>query len=76
VLALIAPRAFLLLAGNSADNEQSGAFMDAVRPVYALFNSEKNLRFFNHGLGHRYPPEARTVAEEFLDLHLKRHAGP
>ena len=73
VLALIAPRAFLLLAGNSADHDGSKAFIEAVKPVYALFGAEQHLQFFNHGLGHRYPPEARAVAEEFLDLRLKRN---
>jgi len=71
VLALIAPRAFLLLAGNSADHEGSKALVDAVKPIYRLFGAEENLRFFNHGLGHRYPPEARVTAEEFLDRQLK-----
>lgn len=71
VLALIAPRAFLLLAGNSADNERSEAFIDAVKPIYGLSGLEQNLRYFNHGLGHSYPPEARAAAEEFLDRHLK-----
>jgi len=71
VLALIAPRAFVLLAGNSADHEGSRAFIEAARPVYRLFGSEQKLRFFNHGLGHSYPPEARAIAEEFLDEQLK-----
>jgi hypothetical protein len=71
VLALIAPRAFLLLAGNSADDERSGAFIEAVKPVYGLFGTAEKVRLFNHGLGHRYPSEARTVAEEFLDRFLK-----
>jgi len=71
VLALIAPRAFLLLAGNSADHDGSKAFIDAVKPLYALFGREQHLRFVNHGRGHNYPLEARTAAEEFLDQHLK-----
>jgi dienelactone hydrolase len=71
VLALIAPRAFLLLAGNSADHEGSRAFIDAVRPVYQLSGVEESLSFFNHGLGHSYPPEARAAAEDFMDRHLK-----
>ena len=75
VLALIAPRAFLLLAGNSADDERSSAFIEAVKPVYDLFGRPKNIRVFNHGLGHRYPPEARAVAERFLDRHLKNLPG-
>lgn len=82
VLALIAPRAFLLLAGNSADDERSSAFIEAVRPVYALFGAAEKVRLFNHGLGHRYPSEARAVAEGFLDRHLmadsprRQHPAP
>ena len=71
VLALIAPRAFLLLAGNSADDGRSGAFLEAAKPVYALFGAAEKVRLFNHGLGHLYPPEARVAAEEFLDRHLR-----
>jgi len=72
VLELIAPRAFLLLAGNSADDERSGAFIEAVKPVYALSGAAEKVRLFNHGLGHRYAPEARAVAEGFLDRYLKK----
>lgn len=72
LLALIAPRAFLLLAGDSADGKPSEQFLDTVRPVYKLVGAESNLEFFDHHLGHRYPPEARRVAEEFLDRHLKK----
>jgi hypothetical protein len=72
VLALVVPRAFLLLSGDSADTTNSVAFINAVKPVYDLFNASENLQFFDHHLGHRYPPEARAAAEEFLDKHLKR----
>lgn len=71
VLALIAPRAFLLLAGESADNDRSWSFIEAALPVYRLCRAEQNLGWFNHRLGHRYSPEARAVAEKFLDVHLK-----
>lgn len=72
VLALVAPRAFLLLAGDSADGERSGEFIAAARAVYDLFGASQNLQWLNHHGGHRYSPEARAVAEEFLDRHLKR----
>lgn len=72
VLALVAPCAFLLLAGDSADGDRSWVFIEAVLPVYKLFGASENLGWFNHHLGHRYAPEARTVAEEFLDRHLKK----
>jgi dienelactone hydrolase len=72
VLALIAPRAFLLIAGDSADGDRSWPFIQAAMPVYQLHRAEKNLGWFNHHLGHSYPPEARAMAENFLDQHLKR----
>jgi dienelactone hydrolase len=71
VLALIAPRAFLLLAGDSADTESSRAFIEAARPVYDLLGAADNLGWLDHHLGHRYPPQARAAAEAFLDRHLK-----
>jgi dienelactone hydrolase len=71
LLALAAPRAFLLLAGESADNDRSWAFIAAARPVYELLGAPRNLGWFNHRLGHRYPPAAQAEAEAFLDAHLK-----
>ena len=72
LVALIAPRPFLLLAGNSADNDKSAAFTEAARPVYELLGAKDNVRLLNHRQGHRYPAEAQTAAEELLDRHLKR----
>ena len=72
VLALIAPRAFLLLAGDSADDNRSWAFIQAARPVYELLGASANIGWLNHHQGHSYPPEARAAAEGFLDRHLKR----
>ncbi len=72
VLSLVAPRAFLLLAGDSADGDRSGAFLEAVSPVYQLFAAKGNLEWFDHHQGHRYGPDARQKAEAFLDVHLKR----
>ncbi len=71
VLALVAPRAFLLLAGDSAVDDRSWAFIQAVRPVYELLGAPQNIGWLDHHLGHAYPPEARAVAEGFLDQHLK-----
>lgn len=71
LLALAAPRGFLLLAGNSADSDESKVFIEAAKPVYELFGAADKLHFWNHGAGHRYGPEARTAAEEFLDRQLK-----
>ncbi len=72
LIALIAPRPFLLLAGNSADNDKSAAFTEAARPVYELLGARDNVRLLNHRQGHRYPAEAQAAAEELLERHLKR----
>jgi len=72
VLALIAPRAFLLLAGESADGDKGWPFIESVMPVYRLLDAEKEIGWLNHRQGHRYPPEAEAVAERFLDEHLKK----
>jgi hypothetical protein len=71
LIALIAPRAFLLLAGNSADNDKSWAFIASATPVYKLLGMTENIGWFNHRFGHRYPPEAQAVTEAFIDRHLK-----
>ncbi|NDF00979.1 MAG: dienelactone hydrolase, partial [Verrucomicrobia bacterium] len=71
LLALIAPRPFLLLAGNSADSAKSAAFIEAARPVYELLGARDHVRLLNHRQGHRYPAEAQAAAEELLDRHLK-----
>jgi dienelactone hydrolase len=71
VLSFIAPRAFLLLAGDSADNDKSWAFLEAVLPVYKLLGAADNVGWLNHKSGHRYPPNAQAVAEAFMDRSLK-----
>ncbi len=71
LLALIAPRPFLLLAGESADGDRSWPFIVAALPAYRWSGNSTNLAWFNHRTGHRYPPEAQRVAETFLDRALK-----
>jgi fermentation-respiration switch protein FrsA (DUF1100 family) len=73
LLALIAPRPFLLLAGGGkggADGEASGRFTDAVRPLYRALGAEGAVHFQLHGAGHSYPPAARSAAGDFLRRHL------
>ena len=72
LMALIAPRAFLLLAGESADSDKSWLFIESVMPIYKSLGATENIGWLNHRQGHRYAPEARRVAEEFLDQYLKK----
>lgn len=80
LLALIAPRAFLLLAGgslepgtrkgNGADDERSWKYIKAVMPVYELKKKPKNIGWWHHKQGHEYPEEAQLVTREFVMEHL------
>ena len=71
LLGLIAPRPFLLLAGESADGDRSWPFIKAALPAYRWSGKPTNLAWLNHRAGHRYPPEAQRVAQTFLDRALK-----
>jgi dienelactone hydrolase len=66
LLALIAPRAFLLIGGNSADGDRSWPFIDAALPVYRLYGRTARLGLFNHRQGHSVPPEAERRIYEWL----------
>ncbi len=58
LLALCAPKPFLLIGGDFADGTRSIPYMEAVRPVYELYGKPGNLALFNHGSGHNVTPEA------------------
>jgi hypothetical protein len=71
LIALIAPRAFLLLAGDSADDARSWSFIEVALPVYRRLGAEDNLGWVHHRKGHSYPLNVRIAATEFLDRLLK-----
>jgi dienelactone hydrolase len=70
LLALIAPRPFLLLGGNSADGDRGWPFIEAALPAYELYGGPKRVGQFNHGKGHAVPPEAESRIEEWLMTYL------
>ncbi len=72
VPALIAPRAWLLIGGNSADGNKSWPYVRPVLDVYRLLGQSANVGLFVHDKGHAVPPEARAIAFKWLDFHLKR----
>ncbi len=71
LLALIAPRPFLLIGGNSADGEKSRPYVERARAIYALYGAGQALQLINHGRGHSLPPEARCAIVSFLDRWLR-----
>ena len=64
LLALAAPRAFLLVGGDSADGDRSWPFVASALEVYRLYGKTPRLGLFNHRQGHAVPPEAeRRIAD-------------
>ena len=70
LLALAAPRPFLLVGGNSADGDQGWPFIAAALEVYRLYGEPARLGQFNHGKGHAVPPEAEQRIAEWLLTYL------
>ena len=66
LLGLIAPRPFLLIGGDSADNDNSWYYINSARPVYQLFGKPLNIGYFNHRSGHSPTPEAVGLAVDWL----------
>jgi dienelactone hydrolase len=71
LLALIAPRAFLLVGGDSADGDRSWPFIEAALPVYRLHDGDapSALGLLNHRHGHSVPPLAQQRTEEWLEAY-------
>ena len=66
LLALVAPRPFLLVGGESADGDRGWPFIAAALPVYELFGKPARLGQLNHRQGHTVPPEALARVDEWL----------
>ena len=66
LLALIAPRPFLLIGGDKFDGEDSWHFINAARQVYALYGVPDNIGFLDHHQGHSPTPEAAWRGMEWL----------
>jgi dienelactone hydrolase len=64
LLALAAPRPFLLVGGDSADGAASWPYVAAAMDVYRLYGEPVPLGFLNHHAGHAVPP---SVVPRLLD---------
>jgi len=70
LLGLIAPRAFLLIGGDSADGARSWPFIEASLDVYRLFGQPARVGLYNHVKGHTIPPLAEARTYEWLQTYL------
>jgi hypothetical protein len=66
LLALVAPRAFLLIGGDASDGDRSWPFIQAAREVYDLYPGTARLGLFNHRQGHSVPPEAERHIDQWM----------
>jgi hypothetical protein len=73
VLALIAPRAILVIGGESADGTRSWPYIQAVLPVWRLYDAESRLGLLRHTAGHHFPAPGpdRELTYRWLDRRLK-----
>jgi len=70
LLGLIAPRPYLLIGGDSADDDRSWYYINAARSVYRLFRRPRHIGYYNHRQGHSPTPEALELALQWLDHSL------
>lgn len=75
LLALTAPRAMLILGGESgpgaADGERSWPLIEAALPVYRLHTEQPRIGLLNHRQGHSIPDEAGAKLVEWLETYLR-----
>jgi len=70
LLALAAPRPFLLIGGDSADGDRSWPFIDRALEVYRLYGDPPLLAMLNHKKGHSVPPEAEAAIYKWFETWL------
>ena len=68
--ALCAPRALLVVGGESADGDRSWSYLQPVLDVYKLYGSTNRLGLYNHRRGHAVPPAARVKMFDWLDTYV------
>lgn len=71
LVALLAPRPFLLIGGDEYDKNESWHYINAARPVYRLLGQPDNIGYFNHHTGHTPSPDSVVAAFDWLDYFLK-----
>jgi hypothetical protein len=70
LLGLIAPRAFLLIGGDSADGDRGWPFIQAALPVYRLYGGSVRMGMYNHKQGHAVPPASEQRIYEWFSAYL------
>jgi hypothetical protein len=75
LLALMAPRPFLLIGGQY-DDEKAWQYLEGARPAYNVCGAGPlALCYHNHATGHRPPASANQIAYEWLATHFGSAPG-
>jgi len=67
LLALVAPRPFLLIGGDASDGDESWLYINTAMEVYRLYVRERHLGYINHRQGHGPPMDVLRLAYDWLD---------
>jgi dienelactone hydrolase len=70
LLALTAPRPFLLVGGDSADGTASWPWIAAALPVYRLYGTPARLGLLNHHRGHAVPADVAPRLLEWMETYV------
>jgi dienelactone hydrolase len=70
LVGLAAPRAFLLIGGESADGDRSWPFIRQAMRVYRLYEGRPRIGLYNHRQGHAVPAEAERKVYEWMTTYL------
>jgi len=70
IAALLAPRPFLLIGGDSADGVASANYIESARSVYRLYGESNRIELFNHKKQHTVPPEAEEKIYQWFEKYL------
>ncbi len=73
LIALIAPRALLVIGGESADGARSWPYVEANLPLWRLLGAQDRIGLLRHEHGHDFPPpgEGRERVLAWLDYGLR-----
>ena len=69
LIALAAPRPFLLVGGDSADGDASWPWVTAALPVYRLYGEPVRLGLLNHKGGHAVPPNVEPRLLDWVETY-------
>ena len=70
ILELIAPKPFMLVAGDFSDGSESESYIEKSKSTYELLGGKWLVAFFNHHKRHTFPLEARKIAYEWLKKYV------